>query len=160
VTTARRTVRIGSARASLAVAMGAALAALACAGGGAPSSGSESAAPVAVASDAGVQDTLVRSCYGCHATGGTLPWSARLAPSAWFAGGARGKLDFSTWTALDASGREKALHSIARVVRAGEMPPWDSALLDGHERLTPDEKERVARWAETASASAGSAQTP
>ncbi len=110
--------------------------------------GHGSAAPVAA--DADVQAALTRSCYGCHAESGALPWQAKLAPSAWFAGSAREKLDFSTFHALSADRRSEALRAIERVVSSGEMPPWDSALFDGTEKLTPAEKERVASWASAA----------
>ena len=103
-----------------------------------------------VADDAVVQAALTRSCYGCHAQSGTLPWQAKLAPSAWFLGSARQKLDFSAWQSLDADHRGAALRSIEHVVGTGEMPPWDSALLDGAEKLSPAEKERVVTWASEA----------
>jgi mono/diheme cytochrome c family protein len=128
---------------------GAAALALACAtSGGAPreaAGGSDR-----VAADADVQAALTRSCYGCHAESGQLPWQAKLAPSAWFAGAAREKLDFSTFHALPADRRSDALHAIQRVVSSGEMPPWDSVLFDGTEKLTPAEKDRVASWASEA----------
>ena len=100
-----------------------------------------------VAADADVQAALTRSCYGCHSASGDLPWQAKLAPSAWFSGPAREKLDFSTWQSLDADRKKDALQSIQRVVSGGEMPPWDSALFDASEKLSPTEKERVATWA-------------
>jgi mono/diheme cytochrome c family protein len=103
-----------------------------------------------VTADADVQAALTRSCYGCHAESGQLPWQAKLAPSAWFAGAAREKLDFSTFHALSADRRNDALRAIQRVVSSGEMPPWDSVLFDGTEKLTPAEKDRVASWASEA----------
>ena len=125
---------------------GATALALACAtSGGAPheaAGGSDS-----VASEADVQAALTRSCYGCHSESGQLPWQAKLAPSAWFAGAAREKLDFSTFHALSADRRSDALRAIQRVVSNGEMPPWDSVLFDGTEKLSPAEKDRVASWA-------------
>jgi len=85
-------------------------------------------AEASVAPDADVQAALTRSCYGCHSDSGSLSWHAKLAPSAWFAGSAREKLDISSWQSLPADRRSEALRSIERVVSGGEMPPWDSAL--------------------------------
>ncbi len=107
-------------------------------------------ADVSVASDSDVQAALTRSCYGCHSDSGSLSWHAKLAPSAWFAGSAREKLDFSSWQSLPADRRSEALRSIERVVSGGEMPPWDSALFDATEKLSPAEKESVAAWASEA----------
>jgi mono/diheme cytochrome c family protein len=132
----------------MALACAAALAAACATSGGARREAAGSGADVAP--DADVQTALTRSCYGCHAESGQLPWQAKLAPSAWFAGSAREKLDFSTWHELPADRRGEALRSIERVVRSGEMPPWDSVLLDGTEKLSPAEKERVAKWASAA----------
>lgn len=117
-----------------------------CAGSsGAPRAGSSAGA--SVAPDADVQAALTHACYGCHSDSGNLSWHAKLAPSAWFAGSARDKLDFSTWRSLAPDRRLDALRSIDRVVRSGEMPPWDSVLLDAATKLSPAEKERVAAWA-------------
>ena len=118
----------------------------ACAGsGGAPRAAAGAGATVA--SDADVQAALTRSCYGCHSDSGHLSWNAKLAPSAWFAGSAREKLDFSTLPSMSADRRSDALRSIGRVVSDGEMPPWDSALFDATARLSPAEKESMVRWA-------------
>lgn len=107
-------------------------------------------ADASVASDTDVQAALTRSCYGCHSDSRSLSWHAKLAPSAWFAGSARKKLDFSSWQSLPADRRSEALRSIERVVSGGEMPPWDSALFDATEKLSAAEKERVAAWASEA----------
>ena len=133
---------------SISLLCAAALAAGCATSGGARRESANSAADVA--SDAGVQAALTRSCYGCHSESGQLPWQAKLAPSAWFAGAAREKLDFSTWHELPADRRSEALRAIERVVSSGEMPPWDSVLLDGTEKLSPAEKDRVAMWASAA----------
>ena len=119
------------------------LAAACATSGGAP----RGAAVAPVAPDADVQAALTRSCYGCHSDAAQLPWQVKLAPSAWFAGSAREKLDFSTLSQLDAARRSDALAAIQRVVSSGEMPPWDSVLFDGTEKLSSAEKERVAAWA-------------
>ena len=120
--------------------------ALACAGSSHEPTPATGGATVA-ADDADVQATLTRACYGCHAEAGALPWQAKLTPSAWFAGAARGKLDFSTWEHLTPERRGEATRAIDRVVQSGEMPPWDSALFDAGEKLSAAEKERIARWA-------------
>jgi len=133
----------------MALVCGAAFAA-ACAGsGGAPAAPARSAN---VAPEADVQAALTRTCYGCHSAAGVLSWHAKLAPSAWFAGSARAKLDFSTLQSVAPERRAEELHAIERVVRDGEMPPWDSALFDATAKLSPAEKAGIARWAsETAS---------
>jgi len=128
--------------------------ALGCASGGPPPPNAETSGGAVVASDALVQNVLVRSCYGCHSSDGNLEWYAKLAPSAWFVGSAREKLDFSGWQGYDADRRKAELESIAKVVRSGDMPPWDFALFDSAAKLSPAEKESVTRWASEATTSA------
>jgi len=138
---------------SMALACAAAVLVSACASSGVAPRATEGA-DTRVASDADVQAALTRSCYGCHSDSGSLSWQAKLAPSAWFVGSAREKLNFSTWQSLDADRRSDASRSIQRVVSGGEMPPWDSALFDATEKLSPTEKERVATWASEAASGA------
>ena len=78
----------------------------------------------------------------------SAPWSAASAPSYWFAGTARKTLDFTDWPTYDARHRADELRAIAKVVRDGEMPPWGYTALDSSARLTPDEQEYVADWAD------------
>ena len=101
-----------------------------------------------VSTDPQITTLLAKACYQCHATGGSAPWNAAFAPSFWFAGSARETLDFSAWPSYDAQHRADELSSIAKVVREGEMPPWDYTAFDSSARLTPDEQKIVADWAD------------
>jgi len=100
-----------------------------------------------VASDANVERALVTACYGCHSQVGQAPWYGKLAPSYWFAGSAREKLDFSSWAVYDDQRRTQEREAIARTVAAGEMPPRDYTLLDSSAKLSADGKEQVVHWA-------------
>ncbi len=112
----------------------------------------ETRAQGSVSNDPQITTLLGRACFQCHASGGSAPWSAAFSPSYWFASPARKTLDFSAWPSYDAQHRSDELHAIAKVVRAGEMPPWDYTAFDSNARLTPDEQKIVADWADRNSA--------
>lgn len=107
----------------------------------APAAGSVAAAPPAI------EQVLSRACYDCHATGSETAWNAKLSPSYWFAGGARDTLNFSQWSAYDNAKQLKLLDAIAKVVRDGEMPPWDYALLHRSGGLTDSDARALSEWA-------------
>jgi mono/diheme cytochrome c family protein len=108
----------------------------------------EAGAPESVSNDPQITTLLTKSCYQCHATGGSAPWNAAFSPSYWFSSPARQTLDFDAWPSYDAQHRADELRAIAKVVREGEMPPWDYTALDSSARLSPDEQKIVADWAD------------
>ena len=126
----------------------AAFAAPACSSVPTPAPPPEAAAAEAVSSDPQIATLLEKSCYQCHSSAGSAPWSAAFAPSYWFAGPARKTLDFSAWSGYDAQHRADELRAIAKVVREGEMPPWDYTAFDSSARLSPAEQKIVADWAD------------
>lgn len=101
----------------------------------------------AVASDPGVREALVTSCYGCHSDDARDPWYARLAPSRWVSGSAREALNFSQWQSYSAKQRAHATGLIASVVGDGSMPPADYTFFVRSARLGADRKEEIAKWA-------------
>ena len=101
----------------------------------------------AVSSDPAVNAILEKSCYGCHSTGGTVPWYAAVAPTHLAASSARENLNFSDWQSYDAEKRASAKKSIAQAVRSDSMPPGDYTALDQSARLSADEKQTLVSWA-------------
>jgi hypothetical protein len=112
----------------------------------------ETRAQEPVSSDPRITTLLERACFQCHATGASAPWNAAFSPSYWFASPARKALDFSAWPAYDAQHRSDELRAISKIVREGQMPPWDYTAFDSSARLTPDEQKIVADWADQESA--------
>jgi Haem-binding domain len=142
----RRAILAGAA----ALALGAATVAPGCS-----SQSAQSAAPAAqagpanaVTSDPAVKTVLVDSCYDCHSERGDAPWNARLAPSYWFAGSAREKLDFSQWHTYSPQRRKRELTAIAKVVKDREMPPWDYKLFHPSASLDAAQSQTVDQWAD------------
>ena len=101
----------------------------------------------AVSSDPNVNAILEKSCYGCHSTGGTVPWYAAVSPTHLAASSARETLNFSEWQGYDAEKRAAEMKSIAQAVSGDSMPPGDYTALDHSARLSPDEKQALLNWA-------------
>ena len=101
-------------------------------------------APLVAASP--VEQMLVSSCYPCHASGTSVPWYGRIAPSSWPTS-ARTVLDFAQWGGYDGARRAAALNAIAASVDGGSMPPADFTLLVPAAQLTADERRELASWA-------------
>jgi hypothetical protein len=89
----------------------------------------------------------VRACFDCHSNETVWPWYASVAPVSWLVqhdvDEGRGVLNLSEWDRI----QEEAADS-SETVREGEMPMATYTWLHPTARLTPDERERLARGLE------------
>ena len=85
-----------------------------------------------------------RACFDCHSNQTVWPVYARVAPVSWLVyydvTNGRAELNFSEWHRPQKEAREAP-----EVLREGEMPPVTYRLVHAHARLTPAERERLAR---------------
>lgn len=93
------------------------------------------------------------ACFDCHSNLTTWPWYSNIAPGSWLiyrdVVGGRGTLDFSEWQRT----QDASAGDVAEAVRGGSMPPWYYRLLHPKSRLSPAERDRLARGLETTLAS-------
>jgi hypothetical protein len=71
------------------------------------------------------RDLAVAACFDCHSNQTVWPWYSRVASSSWLLQNhiteGRYALNFSEWSRADPGLAATA----ARVVKGGEMPPWE-----------------------------------
>jgi hypothetical protein len=88
-----------------------------------------------------------RACFDCHSNETRWPAYASLAPVSWLVQrdveAGRAVLNFSEWQR-----RQKEAHDAAEKVRKGDMPLPIYAAMHGDARLTPAEREALARGLE------------
>ncbi len=99
-----------------------------------------------ISGDPRIDAILEKSCFSCHANGGSAPWYAAVSPTYLAAGSARNVLNFSAWPTYDAQKKGAELKSIAKSVSSGSMPPGDYTALDHSARLSEDEKQALLNW--------------
>ena len=105
-----------------------------------------------------VAAVLRRACYDCHSHETAWPWYTHVAPLSWLVASdvteGRLRLNFSRWTAYtsDPGTVQCKLDHIVTAVGEIDMPPWHYRLLHAEARLEPEERARIARWAERESA--------
>ncbi len=99
-----------------------------------------------------VREVLHRACYDCHSNETRWPWYSTVAPLSWWivrhVNEGRRRLNCSEWDTY-ASDPETAAHKldeIAKFVINGEMAPWYYRALYPAARLTPEQRETLARW--------------
>ncbi len=104
-----------------------------------------------VAASPDVAAVLRRACYDCHSNETVWPWYSRVAPVSWLVAhdvhDGRKELNFSTWSAYDATKRRKKLKETVEEVTEGEMPPWYYVVLHAHARLDAPDVELLRAWA-------------
>jgi hypothetical protein len=85
-----------------------------------------------------------RACFDCHSNETVWPWYSNIAPISWLVerdvDEGRRALNFSEWNRPQKEARESA-----NTVREGEMPPWIYTIRRASARLSPAEKEALAR---------------
>ncbi len=81
------------------------------------------------------RDLDVRACFDCHSNVTVWPWYSNVAPISWrlqnHVDEGRQKLNVSEWGT-----RRQEVEHAARLVREGEMPPWDYLILHPEARLS------------------------
>ena len=86
----------------------------------------------------------VRACFDCHSNETAWPWYSNIAPISWLVqrdvSEGRRAVNFSEWNRPQKEARESA-----KTVREGEMPPWIYTIRRESARLSPAEKESLAR---------------
>ncbi len=99
-----------------------------------------------------VRQILRGACYDCHSNETRWPWYSAVAPLSWWivrhVNEGRRRLNCSEWDTY-ASDPETAAHKldeIAKFVVNGEMAPWYYRALYPAARLTPEQRDTVARW--------------
>ena|ERR1017187_4090548 len=97
---------------------------------------------------------LHAACYDCHSFETTWPWYSCVAPVSWWLAehikDGRKQLNFSDWPHDDPQRAQEDLDDISKMVRSGKMPLPSYTYLGLHAsaRLTPEQREQLANWAE------------
>jgi hypothetical protein len=95
---------------------------------------------------------LQASCYDCHSVETKWPWYSRVAPMSWLVVGhvndGRKRLNFSDWPHGDPERAAKKWRRVSEQLRSGEMPLPSYARIHAPARLTPEQREQLARWTE------------
>ena len=85
-----------------------------------------------------------QACFDCHSNETAWPAYASIAPASWLVqhdvDEGRAVLNFSEWTRPQEEAKEAA-----EEVLEGEMPPSAYTLVHTHARLTPADRDRLAR---------------
>jgi Haem-binding domain len=99
-----------------------------------------------------IASVLRAACYDCHSHDSQWPWYARVAPVSWWIAGhvseARQHLDFSEWPHDRPKRARSNWEDVADEVRSGRMPLPSYTWMHAAARLTADQRERLATWAE------------
>jgi mono/diheme cytochrome c family protein len=85
-----------------------------------------------------------RACFDCHSNETKWPWYSQVAPISWLVqrdvDEGRAVLNFSEWNRPYEEASEAS-----EEVAEGEMPPRAYALMHAHARLSPAERDRLAK---------------
>ena len=104
---------------------------------------------------ADVSAILHRGCFDCHSNETVWPWYSEFAPVSWLVARdvahGRRHLNFSTWDRYeeDPGTVAEKLDKIRMFVNAEKMPLWFYLPMHSSARLTPADREAIARWATT-----------
>lgn len=95
---------------------------------------------------------LHSACYDCHSYETHWPWYGYVAPVSWWLAGhvrdARASLNFSEWPHDNPKKAAKKWNYIADSVREGDMPLPSYLKIHKEARLTEEQKNELADWAE------------
>jgi hypothetical protein len=93
--------------------------------------------------DPGTRALATRACFDCHSNQTRWAWYTHIAPVSWVVQRdvyrARDKLNFTDWD------RSQQIEKAPDLVRSGEMPLPQYLLAHPEARLTPEERESLAR---------------
>jgi hypothetical protein len=95
---------------------------------------------------------LRSACYDCHSYETHWPWYGHVAPVSWWLDGhvrdARERLNFSEWPHDNPQRAAKKWNRVSEEVRDGEMPLPSYARIHRAARLTEEQRNKLADWAE------------
>jgi len=95
---------------------------------------------------------LKTSCYDCHSNETNYPWYSYVAPVSWLVGKdireGREELNFSEWESLSKINKAKHLDNIIDEVSDGDMPMNIYTIIHTDAKLSSEEIEQLANWAE------------
>ena len=99
--------------------------------------------------------TMLRAnCYDCHSNETHYPWYSYVAPVSWLVKRdtemGREHLNFSGWQGFEKAAMADAYYEIAEEVAEGEMPMKIYPLMHSDARLTDEQRQAIAQWAEAA----------
>jgi Haem-binding domain len=95
---------------------------------------------------------LRNACYDCHSSETKWPWYSHVAPvSLWLVDhikDGRNDFNFSDWPHNDAKRARRRLNNLADEVRSGRMPLKSYTWIHSSSRLSSEQREQLATWAE------------
>jgi len=103
-----------------------------------------------VTADEKMKNRVVNSCYACHSHTTEYPWYTYINPVGWWVKGhvdeGVNKLNFSEWTAYEASKQKYKLEECAERTEATEMPLLPYILAHSDAKMTKDERAELVTW--------------
>ena len=100
-----------------------------------------------------VKTLLRRVCANCHSGATEWPWYSRVAPVSWLVAHdvheGREHLNFSKWTEYTPKDRAKKRAGISDLVQGREMPLWYYLPMHSEAKLTDDDVQAIAGWADS-----------
>jgi hypothetical protein len=96
---------------------------------------------------------LRASCYDCHSYEVNYPWYSYVAPVSWLVArdireGLK-ELNFSEWESQSKMDKAKNLDEIIDEITEGEMPMPIYTIIHRNAKLTDEQKEQLADWADS-----------
>jgi hypothetical protein len=95
---------------------------------------------------------LRAACYDCHSHETKWPWYSRVVPVSWWVVDhvkeGREKLNFSEWPLDDPGRAARKWNRISEEVGSGDMPLPSFTWAHPPARLSAEQRDRLARWAE------------
>jgi hypothetical protein len=99
-----------------------------------------------------ISSMISTSCYDCHSNQTTYPWYSKVAPASWLLAKdireGREDLNFSEWGSYSKRHQIGKLRKIKEEVKSGAMPLKKYLLIHRRSRLSPEQKEALAKWTE------------
>lgn len=99
-----------------------------------------------------ISSILRTSCYDCHSNQTSYPWYSKVAPASWLLAKdvreGRDELNFSEWGTY---GRRKQIGKLMKIkeeVASGDMPLKNYLIIHKHAKLSPEQKDALAKWTE------------
>ncbi|MBS1613737.1 MAG: heme-binding domain-containing protein [Bacteroidetes bacterium] len=99
-----------------------------------------------------VKQILATSCNDCHSNHTTYPWYNNIQPVAGWLGHhideGKGELNLTEFANYPVKKQIHKLEETAEMVREGEMPLSSYLWVHGDAKLSPEQRELLAKWAE------------